>query len=158
MDTTKNGENDTGAGGPETTGGRRTTRVSGPPADAEVSDRPKRRRFTARDKVRILALLDDCSQPGEIGAVLRREGVYSSTITRWRRQRDAGAFQGLSAAKRGPKMTPPNPLAKDVARLEREKANLERRLLQAETIIDVQKKVSQLLEIPLSGTDSDGKS
>jgi len=158
MDATKNGMNDTGAARPETAGGRRPTRVSGPAADPEVSDRPKRRRFSARDKVRILALLDGCSQPGEIGAVLRREGVYSSTITRWRRQRDAGAFQGLSPAKRGPKMTPPNPLAKDVARLEREKANLEQRLLQAETIIDVQKKISQLLGIPLNGADSDGTS
>jgi transposase-like protein len=108
--------------------------------------------------VRILALLDGCSQPGEIGAVLRRESVYSGTIARWRRQRAAGAFQGLSPAKRGPKMTPPNPLAKDVARLEREKAKLERRLRHAETIIEVQKKVSQLLGIPLSDADSDGKS
>ncbi|HIJ44177.1 MAG TPA: IS3 family transposase, partial [Rhodospirillaceae bacterium] len=73
-------------------------------------------------------------------------------------QRAAGAFQGLSPAKRGPKMTPPNPLAKDVARLEREKAKLERRLRHAETIIEVQKKVSQLLGIPLSDADSDGKS
>ncbi|MCP5114936.1 MAG: helix-turn-helix domain-containing protein [bacterium] len=113
--------------------------------------------------MRILSDLDRCSRPGEIGAVMRREGLYSGTISRWRQQRDTGAFHGLSPTKRGPKVTRaqapgPNPLVKDVARLERENADLKRRLLQAETIIDVQKKVSQLLGIPLSDADSDEKS
>jgi len=92
------------AGGAENEEGRRPTLVSAPPAASpELVDRPRRRRaFTAVEKVRILAEID-CAGPGGTGAILRREGLYSSALTDWRRQRDAGAYEALKAVKRGPK-------------------------------------------------------
>ena len=118
-------------------------------ADSEVSEKARRRRFSAEYKLRVLQEADACSEPGEIGALLRREGLYSSHLGVWRRQRDEGTLQGLSR-KRGRKAKPKNPLLKKVAELERENARLKSRLMQAETIIDVQKKVSQILGIPLN--------
>ncbi len=100
--------------------------------------------------MRVLQEADSCSEPGEIGALLRREGLYSSHLVVWRRQRAEGTLQGLRPRKRGRKAQPKNPLAKKVAELERENKRLERRLKQAEIIIDVQKKVSQILGGPLS--------
>lgn len=120
-------------------------------ADSEVSEKARRRSFSAEYKLRVLREADACSEPGEIGALLRREGLYSSHLTLWRRQRDEGTLHGLSPRKRGRKAKPKNPLSKKVAELERENARLKSRLKQAETIIDVQKKVSQILGIPLSG-------
>ena len=119
-------------------------------ADPEVPEKARRRRFTAEYKSRVLQEADACSEPGEIGAVLRREGLYSSHLVVWRRQRAEGTLQGLRPRKRGRKPQPANPLAKKVAELERENKRLERRLKQAEIIIDVQKKVSQILGVPLS--------
>jgi len=141
----------TGSGGAEGAG-------SGTPAvppvvvvaDSEVSEKARRRRFSAEYKLRVLQEADACSEPGEIGALLRREGLYSSHLGVWRRQRDEGTLQGLSPRKRGRKAKPKNPLLKKVAELERENARLKSRLMQAETIIDVQKKVSQILGIPLN--------
>ena len=93
-------------------GGRRPTVVAAPAsAPPELSARPGRRTFTARDKLRILAATDQAAGTGDIGAILRRESVYSSTLSDWRRQRDAGAFGALTPAKRGPKAAEPNPLA-----------------------------------------------
>jgi transposase len=89
---------------------------------------------------------DNCSQPGQLGALLRREGLYSSNLTAWRRQREKGMLTGLAPKKRGRKNKPKNPLADQVARLEKENRKLRLKLKQAETIIDVQKKVSQMLE------------
>ena len=119
-------------------------------ADPEVPEKARRRRFSAEYKLRVLQEADACSESGEIGALLRREGLYSSHLVVWRRQRAEGTLQGLRPRKRGRKPQPTNPLASKVAELERENERLKQRLKQAETIIDVQKKVSQILGVPLS--------
>jgi transposase len=138
----------TGAG---SSGGRRPTLVAAPvAASPELAARPRRRTFAARDKLRILAETDGAAASGGIGAVLRREGIYSSTLTDWRRQRDAGAFGALAPAKRGPKRAEPNPLTAEVAQLQRDNARLTLRLGRAEAIIGIQKKVAELLGIPLA--------
>lgn len=121
----------------------------------EVSAIPKRRRFTAQYKLDVLKQVEACrDQPGAIGAVLRREGLYSSLLTLWRQERDRGALEAL-AKKRGRKTTR-SPLSDENEKLRRENAELKRRLEQAETIIDVQKKISSILGIPLKHTRSDG--
>ncbi len=138
------------AAGAATSGGRRPTLVAAPAAASpEVSDHPKRRTFTARDKLRILAEVDRVTEIGGIGAILRREGLYSSALTDWRRQRDAGAFAALEPARRGPKPPQANPLADEVLRLQRDNARLEQRLTRAEAIIELQKKVAELLGSPI---------
>ena len=113
--------------------------------DPEVPARARRRKFTAAYKLDILAQADACSEPGEIGALLRREGLYSSLLSKWRSQRAAGALAALSPKKRGRKPRRVDPQAKRVAQLERENARLREKLEKAETIIEVQKKLSQLL-------------
>jgi len=123
----------------------------------EVVAKAQRRRFTAEDKRRILKEADRCTRLGEIGALLRREGVYSSYLNTWRRQCEPGELAGLSRRRRGRKEKAVNPLAKQVAELERDKRRLERKLQQAELLLDIQKKASRLLEIPLrSLQDEDG--
>ena len=122
----------------------------------EVSARPSRRRFAGAYKLEILQQAGACKEPGEVGALLRREGLYSSHLSAWRRQRDRGALRELSARKRGRRPEPPNPLAARVAELAREKRKLERRLHRAETIIEIQKKTSELLGIPLKNFDNEG--
>ena len=107
------------------------------------------------DKLRILAETDRAAEPGGIGSILRREGVYSSTLCDWRRQRDAGAFGALTPVKRGPKTTEPNPLVAEVAVLQRNVAHLTRCLARAEAIIAVQKKLADLLGVPMA-PDGDG--
>jgi transposase-like protein len=124
-------------------------------ASPELSDRPRRRTFTAQDKLRILADTDRAAKTGGIGAILRREGLYSSALTDWRRQRDAGAFGALVPGKRGPKTGDPNPLSTEVAILQRDNARLTLRLTRAEAIIDIQKKVAALLGIPLAPSDGE---
>ena len=136
--------------GAATNGGRRPTVVTAPASASPESDRPRRRTFTARDKLRILAETDRVTEAGGIGAILRREGLYSSALTDWRRQRDAGAYGALVPGKRGPKTAEPNPLTVEMARLQRNNAHLTRRLVRAEAIIDIQKKVAALLGIPLA--------
>lgn len=111
--------------------------------DPEVVLKAKRRKFTAEYKRRILEEADDCTEAGQIGALLRREGLYSSHLTTWRRQRDQGVVKGLSPRKRGRKRK--DELEREVARLQRENERLQANLEQAETIIDVQKKLSRLL-------------
>lgn len=120
------------------------SRSSGDP-DPEVATKARRRRFTAAYKQRILEEADRCSAPGEIGALLRREGLYSSLLSRWRQQRASGAAAALEPKKRGRKARPVDPQAKRIAELERETARLRQKLEKAETIIAVQKKLSQLL-------------
>ena len=127
------------------------------PPDPEVPEKPVRRKFTAEYKLSILAEADRCTKPGEIGALLRREGLYSSVLSTWRRNRRDGTLGALSPKKRGPKVVK-NPLADEVARLEREVERLKRKLQQAETIIDVQKKVSGLLGINLESPEPGEKS
>jgi transposase-like protein len=114
-------------------------------ADTEVVAKPVRRRFSAEYKLRILRAAEHCS-PGELGALLRREGLYSSHLTTWRRQREAGQLAGLAPKKRGPK---PDPQAAELARLRRENERLQTRLQQAEAIIDAQKKLAQLFGLSL---------
>ena len=104
--------------------------------DPEVAERAKRSRFTAEYKLRILREADSCKGDGDLGALLLREGLYSSHLTTWRRQRDETAKAGLKARKRGPKAKAVDPRVKQ---LERENARLKRRLEEAETIIDFQK-------------------
>jgi transposase len=120
-------------------------------ADAEVRERPTRRRFSAQYKRRILEEADACTAPGQLGALLRRAGLYSSHVAAWRKQRDDGAFDALHRF-RGRK--PADPAAAELARLRRENVQLQRRLEVAETIIAVQKKVSALLSIPLDDAES----
>jgi transposase-like protein len=113
--------------------------------DPEVVVKAQRRRFTAEYKQRILQEADACTQYGEVGALLRREGLYSSHLSTWRRQRQQGELQGLAPAKRGRKA---DPLAAENARLQRETERLKAQLARAELIIGVQKKVSELLGLP----------
>jgi transposase-like protein len=135
-------------------GGRRPTIVAAPASTSpELSDRPRRRTFTAKDKLRILADIDRAAETRGIGAILRREGLYSSTLSEWRRQRDAGAFSALVPGKRGPKTAAPNLLSAEVAALQRNNVRLTQRLARAEAVIDIQKKVAALLGIPLASTD-----
>ena len=137
--------------GAATNGGRRPTLVAAPAsASPELSARPRRRTFSAQDKLRILAETDRAAETGGIGAILRREGLYSSALTDWRRQRDAGAFGALAPAKRGPKTSERNPLAAQLALVQRDNARLTLRLKRAEAIIELQKKVAELLGIPLA--------
>lgn len=120
--------------------------------DPEVRPKAKHRRFTAEYKKRILDEVDACTRPGEIGALLRREGLYSSLLSKWRQQRAEGTLAALAPQRRGPK---PDPQADEIARLRRENERLQERLSKAETIIEVQKKVSQLLGLPVDPTSTD---
>jgi transposase-like protein len=113
--------------------------------DPEVLEKATRRKFSAEYKLRILRLADSCTEPGSLGSLLRREGLYSSHLTTWRRQRDQGMIKGLEPARRGRKSTEPNPLMPELVRLRKENERLEKRLRRAELIIEVQKKVSQML-------------
>ncbi len=125
----------------EATSDRRPTTLPPPvTSPPELTTHPRRRSFTAEEKLRILAETDRAAQTGEIGAVLRREGIHSSLLTDWRRQRDAGAFNALSPSRRGPKPAGVNPLAAALAGAKAENAPLLRRLERAEAIIDLQKK------------------
>ncbi len=121
--------------------------------DPEVTEKAKRRRYSASYKLSIVQAADACSKPGEIGALLRREGLYSSLLSNWRQQRDASALAGLSK-KRGRKRRSVSAEARRVAELEREIARLKHQLYKAETIIDVQKKLSRLLGIEPSESQS----
>jgi transposase-like protein len=125
------------------------TKAPGPgPVDAEVAA-PRRRTFTAEFKRQVLVEADRCG-PGELGALLRRHGLYSSHLVTWRRQRDTGELAGLAPRKRGRKSVPKNPLADEVARLERELKRVTARAERAEGLVAVQKKMAELLgeEIP----------
>ena len=124
--------------------------------DPEVSDKPKRRRFSADYKLRILREADRCTKHGELGALLRREGLYSSLITTWREQRQRGESAGLKPKKRGRKKKAKDARDKQILELERETRRLRRKLDQAETIIDIQKKVASMLGIPLKSIDDEG--
>ena len=115
-------------------------------ADPEVAAKVQRRRFSAEYRLRILKQADACKKPGELGALLRREGLYSSLLTNWRRQREQGALVSLRARKRGPM---PRRIDPRIKQLEAENARLQRKLQQADTIITVQKKVAEILGIPL---------
>lgn len=118
-------------------------------SSSEVLEKPTRRHFTAGYKLRILREADACTESGCVGALLRREGLYSSHLNTWRRQREEGMLDGLQPKKRGRKTSEHNPLRSEVDRLRKENEQLNQWLKQAELIIEVQKKISQVLEMPM---------
>ncbi len=120
--------------------------------DPEVVPRARRRRFSAEYKRRILGEADKCTESGQIGALLRQEGLYSSHLSTWRQQRERGALEALNPKKRGRKRK--GELERKVAQLQREIEQLQTRLERAETIIEVQKKLSTLLGL---ATEENGK-
>jgi transposase len=124
-------------------------------ATVEVVAKARRRQFSAAYKARILREADGCVGSGQIGALLRREGLYSSHLTEWRRLRARGALEGLAAKKRGKKASRDG-RDRELARLARENARLRRKLAQAEAVIEVQKKLSEILGVPLDRSGRDG--
>jgi transposase-like protein len=123
-------------------------------AETEVVAKARRRRFTAEYKRRIVREADRCTTPGAIGALLRREGLYSSHLTTWRAARDRGELEGLAPRKRGPKAPPPDPMAKKIAEQEREIGKWRKRAERAEALVEVQKKVAALLGTPFDSEPS----
>jgi transposase len=117
--------------------------------EVEVAAKAERRRFTAEYKLRVLRDADDCKHAGQIGALLRREGLYWSNLTNWRKQREGGELAGLKGKKRGSHRREKNPLVDRVRELERDNARLKRRAERAEGIVELQKKVSAILGIEL---------
>lgn len=124
--------------------------------DPEVQDKAVRRRFTAEYKLRILTLADACTEARSMGELLRREGLYASNLNTWRYQRERGVLSGLTPKKRGRKESVRNPLVAENEKLRRENERITKRLRQAEIIIDVQKKVSQILGIPFATPEEGG--
>ena len=122
--------------------------------ETEVVAKARRRRFTATEKLRVLKEADGCTRLGELGALLRREGLYSSQLAAWRAARKRGELAGLTPRSRGPKPQPVDPRDRKLAEQAREITRLQSRLERAEGLIDIQKKVSRLLGIPL---ESDGQ-
>jgi len=123
--------------------------------DPEVPERARRRRFSAQYKLAVLREVEAASEPGEVGAILRREGLYSSHLVEWRRARERGALEALARPRGRPR---PHPLAGEVERLRRHNARLEQRLATATRIIEIQGKVSELLGIPLAQSSDDDES
>jgi len=121
--------------------------------DPEVVPKAKRRQFTAEYKLRIMREADACTEPGQIGSLLRREGLYSSYLSKWRQQQEEGQLQALSSGKRGRKSQESS--VAELAELRRENERLRARLEQTEIIIDVQKKLSKLLGLTADSTESD---
>ena len=138
---------------PERSGAPKNDARPAPPS-SEVSDRPIRRRFTAAYKLAIVEEADHCGEWGQVGAMLRREGLYHSHLDKWRKQRDAGALDALNPRKRGPKTSAPNNLSREMEQLRRENARLGKKLKKAEMVIEFQKKVAALLE--MDSTDDEG--
>jgi len=122
-------------------------------ADSEVVPRARRRHFTNADKRRILQAADRCTVPGEIGALMRREGVYSSSLSTWRRQREAADLAALAPQQRGPRADPGRADALQIAQLTRDNDKLQSRLDKALLVIEVQKKVGALLALLEAGSE-----
>jgi transposase-like protein len=123
--------------------------------DTEVMAKARRRRFSASEKLRVLKAADACTETGAIAALLRREGLYSSHLTDWRKARARGELDGLAPKTRGRKPAPVNPLEKENTELKRALAKAEARATRAEALVDVQKKISLLLGIPQPGTEDE---
>lgn len=117
--------------------------------EVEVAEKPERRRFSAEYKRKVLKEADTCVRPGELGALLRREGLYSSHLATWRAARERGEIAGLAPKRRGPAPRPKNPLESKVATLEREVRRWQARAERAEALVELQKKVSEILGKPL---------
>jgi transposase-like protein len=155
-----------GVGGTE--GGRSPTGVPPTPDAAEpgagnanlpdpaVLERPHRRRFTVEYKLRLLREADQAAAAGQLGALLRREGLYSSHLTTWRLQRDQGTLAALAPRRRGPKPKPDAALVAEIERLQRENQRLAEKLRQAEAVIELQKKLSDLLRVPRTTPQHNG--
>jgi transposase len=124
-------------------------------SDCEVVPRARRRTFSNADKRRILQAADLCTKPGEVGALMRREGVYSSSLSTWRRQRELADLAALAPQKRGPKADPARVDAQQIAQLTRERDKLRVELDKAQLVIEVQKKVGALLDL-LAAADKRG--
>lgn len=148
-------ENSWSEGAQVTKRGSRLGAAAAPP-NPEVPSKAARRRFTAEYKLRILKQADACTELGKLGELLRREGLYASNLTTWRRQRDEGVLSALKPKKRGRKEAVRNPLIEENEKLRRDNERLMERLRRAEIIIDVQKKVSQMLGEPLKTTEEGG--
>ena len=118
----------------------------------EVEERKRRKQYTAKYKLKILQELDECSSSSERGAILRREGLYSSLICKWRQQHEEGRLSGLQPKKRGRKETPKDDLKEEIKRLKQENGKLQKKLKQAKIIIETQKKISELLSLSLTET------
>ena len=118
-------------------------------SDPEVPEKPVRRRYTAEYKRRILREAETCKEHGQMGALLRREGLYSSNLTAWRRQAEQGTLEALYPKKRGPKEQKPDPLVRRIAELEKDNQKLMHKLRQAVIIIEAQKKIAEILQTPL---------
>lgn len=142
-------------GGASPAGGKTSGSRNGT-ADPEVSEKVSFRRYAAAYKLGILQEAERCTKPGETGALLRREGLYSSLLSSWRRQREAGEFDGLAGKKRGRDGAAREKLSAENKRLRRENQVLAGRLRKAEVVIDIQKKVSELLGIPLNSPELEG--
>jgi transposase len=152
-------------GGAGTEGGRRPTGVPAPPdaatapgggtsrPDPQVVEKPVSRRFEKAYKLDILRQVEACTGTGQIGALIRREGLYSSYLAKWRRQRNQGLLEAKASGKRAAKPPTQDPR---VPQLQRENARLTARLKQAELILEIQKKASEILGIPLRMLDNEG--
>lgn len=123
----------------------------------EVLEKPVRRKYSIEYKLKIVKEADRCREPGEIGALLRREGLYYSNLATWRKQIEKRALDGLKSRKRGPKKALSNPLSQEIKRLNKEKSRLEKRLKKAEAIIEFQKKIAEILEIPMKSPENEGE-
>jgi len=125
------------------------------PSETEVLAKAQRRRFTVEYKRRLLKEADRCLRPGEIGALLRREGLYSSALTTWRAARERGELAGLAAKKRGPRDKRADPRDRKITAQEREIAQWKARAQRAEALVEIQKKFSEMVGVPLP--DNGGK-
>jgi hypothetical protein len=125
--------------------------------ETEVSSKAKRRFFTAEYKRKVLLELDACSKPGDVGALLRREGLWSSHLTSWRRQRESGELSGLAAKKRGPKARLTDERDREIAQLKREVAKQTARAEKAELIAEIQKKLGELVGLKMPDPSSTEK-
>ena len=123
-----------------------------------MTSKAKRRRFTAEYKRKVLQEADACTESGQVGALLRREGLYSSHLTTWRQARERGELEGLAPKRRGPAAQEINPLAKELAAERREVARLKAENAKLQLICDVQKKVSLLLGVTLPTIPEDDES
>jgi transposase len=150
----------------EMEGARRVTGISSTSAsrgsrginvvpDPEVPEKAARRSYTAEYKRRILREAEVCKEQGQIGALLRREGLYSSNLTAWRRQVERGTLDALSSKKRGPKARRPDPSIRRMAEQEKEIQKLRARLRKAELIIEAQKKIAEIFRLPLDQTEGE---
>jgi transposase-like protein len=122
--------------------------------DVQVAAKPRRRTYTAEYKRRILKEADACATPGAVGALLRREGLYSSHLVVWRRARGQGELAALTAKRRGRKPTPVDPRDRKIAELERQLVEMTGRAQRAEALVDAQKNLAALLGRPGANAQS----